>query len=266
MIVQRRKRQPQTNTIVRSFFISNVLEIQPIIHPVQSIANNRKSKRTKRGANLMLASGVKASAQQTQRAFLGVVNKSQASELGVCENFLRRSEKSAEFLLGREFSFLANGTGGVGGERALGVEPGGEVAFDESQVFFVDGAGLEGCLERGGGGGIVGEQEQAAGFAVEAVGEMAAEVGAEAGFEQRVERVLGVDAGGVDGQVGGFVDQGDVGVLEQDLVVGGDGRFGLGLKGELDLLAGADAIGGTGFFLFEQNLAGFDALAPGLAV
>jgi hypothetical protein len=121
---------------------------------------------------------------------------------------------------GGEFAFAAEGL--IDGEGVLlGVCP------DEGEVFFMNLPPLHGEREAAGGFGIFGDEDEAGRFAVEAIddgeaGAVGDVVGEE--FLEAVEeggRVIGI--AGVDEEVrgfchddviGGFVDDGEVGVME----------------------------------------------------
>ena len=105
---------------------------------------------------------------------------------------------------------------------------GGGPAVDEGEVFFFDGAGFPTAAEFAGGGGIFGDDDDPAGFAVETVYEVgrgAGQVQAGAADEAGVFIALG----GVADEVGGFVDDEEVGIFKKDFKEGGHG----GLTGDI---------------------------------
>ncbi len=114
-----------------------------------------------------------------------------------------------------------------------------------------------------------GDQEDAAGEAVEAVDDAGAEVAADAGerveaVEQGVDQGAGVDAGaGVDHHAGGLIDGDDGGVFvedaERDVFGSGVERWEVGGL-EIDEVAGVEGLGGAGGRAIDESAAGFDPI------
>lgn len=96
---------------------------------------------------------------------------------------------------------------------------GGGPAVDDGEVFFFDGAGFPTAAEFAGGGGVFGDDDHAAGFAVETVYEVgrgAGQVKAGAADEAGIFIALG----GMADEVGGFVDDEEVGIFKEDFKEG----------------------------------------------
>ena len=132
-----------------------------------------------------------------------------------------------------------------------------ELAVDERPVDLGDRATEEGALEVAAAAAAPAEGDHPGGLTVEAVGELPAVIGAEAGAEEVGERVAVIAGRGVDGEPGGLVEDEEIGVLIEDAVVEDDG--GLARGGALDdeALAEAEALRGP-----EEGLAGGGAADP----
>ena len=108
-----------------------------------------------------------------------------------------------------------------------------DVAVDDGEVFLGDGARLPDFAEFAGGGGILGDDDEAGGFAVEAVNQMRREVWG--GRREAIPHAHGlapracqinpgaadetgifVALGGMADEVGGLVDDEQIGVLMDD--------------------------------------------------
>lgn len=119
------------------------------------------------------------------------------------------------------------------------------MAVDDGEVFFVDLAALHGEGETAGGLGILGDEDEATGFAIEAVddGEGGIGTGEVVGEEllEAVEECGGVIwFAGVNEEVGGFMDD--------DIVVG------LVDDGEIRVMEGVFDIGGEFEVIRSQYL------------
>lgn len=131
----------------------------------------------------------------------------------------------------------------------------GELALDEGEVVAVEGvfAGLFGEGAVGAAG--FGDDHDAGGVAVEAVDDAGPGGVVAGGFDGAAMVHDGVDEGagivarrGMDDEAGGFVDDEDVGVFEEDVegdVFGRGGGFGRGRQGEADGVAGEYASAGA---------------------
>lgn len=118
------------------------------------------------------------------------------------------------FAAGRD----APGRGAAGDTVNGGVdfERGGELAGEEREVTLGDGAALELEAETATAGAGLGDEEEAAGFAIEAVGEGGAPVAEAIGEEPVGEGARAFARGGVDEDAGGFVEDEEMSVFEED--------------------------------------------------
>ena len=96
---------------------------------------------------------------------------------------------------------------------------GGGPAVDDGEIFFFDGAGFPTAAEFAGGGGVFGNDDHAAGFAVEPVYEVGRGAGqVQAGAAD--EAGVFVTLGGMADEVGGLVDDQQVGIFKEDFKEG----------------------------------------------
>jgi hypothetical protein len=98
----------------------------------------------------------------------------------------------------------------------------GNVAVDDGEIFFLDEAIFEGFSEFAGGSGIFRDQNNAAGFAVEAIDKIRFEV---RGFRLRGKKQTATADetghfaifGGMANKACGFVDHEQIGVFKNDI-------------------------------------------------
>lgn len=161
----------------------------------------------------------------------------------------------------------AHGVAGDGALDAAGLILHG--ALDQRQVNFFDFAGGELRGEIPVRGVVLGDQEDAAGEAVEAVDNAGAQIAAELGegveaMEEGVDERAGVNASsGVDDHAGGFIDGDDGGIFVEDMQ---GNIFGRGFERreiggfDVDGVAGAESLRGTGGGMVDEGAAGLDPL------
>jgi hypothetical protein len=184
----------------------NELEVEAFVESVELVANNRVANRLEMDPNLMFAPGTGFDTKQ------GELTLRLYEMFEECEPCFGVCAIGPNAIFNGHRAFFITTQGGVNG-----VESWIDMAVNNGEVAFQDFAAFPNAAEFEGSHGVFGDQNDAAGFAIEAVDEFGAGVRAEVEAHTADQAGIDVAFGRMTNEAGWFVDDQQVGTFVNGL-------------------------------------------------